>query len=257
MARFELELDDKGELVGQLPAEIDAILKRIEITAHGTGFRSGQGKAAEDAKKQIEEAIKAERAKIEATLPLEREKWQSVEEENKALKTQLTDTMRESGRTLTKREEAHAEEITKRAEALKKFQGRIQRLTLEQVKSEAIRAGARDESLPELEAILGASIRFDDDMEPQIVNQDGSQATVHGKPMDLSTFVKSYIESHPWHRKPTQGAGGNARGGASFHNGGSGPAVSAQAIKDRIDNGDRSAGTINDLFEATRAKRAS
>jgi hypothetical protein len=256
MPRHEVEIDEKGEFVGQLPAEIDAILKRIEITAHGTGFRSGQGKAAEEAKKQIEDAIKAERAKIEASLPLEREKWQGVEEENKALKTQLTDTMRESSRTLTKREEAHAEEITKRAEALKKYQARIQALTIAQVRAEAQRAGARDESLPELEAILGASIRFTDDMEPEIVNQDGTTATVHGKPMDLSTFVKSYIETHPWHRKPAAGAGGNARGGASFHNGASGPTVSAQAAKDRIESGDRSAGAINALFEATR-KRAS
>jgi hypothetical protein len=143
MAKVELELDDKGEFVGQLPAEVDAILKRIEIQAHGTGYRSGQGKAAEDAKKQIEDAIKAERAKLEAQMPLERERFLATEEENKTLKQQLTDTMRESSKSLTKREEAHAEEITKRAEMLKKRDARIQQLTVAQVKTEAIRAGAR------------------------------------------------------------------------------------------------------------------
>lgn len=256
MATFQVELDDKGEIAGQLPAELDAILKRIEITAHGTGFRSGQGKAAEDAKKQIEDAIKAERAKIEASLPLEREKYASIEKDNETLKTQLTDTMRESSKTLRQREEAHAEEITKRAETQKKFEARIHALTIDQVRTEAMRAGARDESLPELAAILGASIRFNDEMEPVIVNQDGSPAAVHGKPMDLSTFVKTYIDAHPWHRKPTTGTGGNARGGASFHNGATGPQVSAQAARERVESGDRSSTAVNAVFEASR-KRAS
>ncbi len=254
MPKFEVEVDDKGEFIGSLPAEVDAILKRIEITAHGTGFRSGQGKATEDAKKQIEDAIKSERLKIEASLPLEREKWQSTDEENKALKQQLTDRIRESDRTLRGREEAHAEELTKRVEALSKRNAKIHQLVKAQIQGLALQAGAREESLPELEVILGSMVGYDDDMESFVKGPDEKPLMMHGKPITLQQFVKSYIDNHPHHRKPAAGAGGGARGGASFrgHEG----TVSLDAAKSRIEAGDRSPSAINELFEAGRKRPA-
>jgi hypothetical protein len=253
--RIELELDDKGELVGQVPTEIDAILKRIEATAHGQGYGKGAAKAAEDAKKQIEETVRAKVAEMEARMPLEREKWQGIEEENKSLKTQLTDRLRESDRTLRAREEAHAEELTKRVDAIGKRNARIQALVRTQIQGLALQAGAREESLPELEVILGASIGYDDDMEPFVKGPDGSALQVHGKPVGLQAYVKQYIDNHPHHRRPATGTGGGARGGASFH-GHSGTAATAEAARARVEAGDRSPTAINDVFEATRQKRS-
>jgi hypothetical protein len=254
MPRFEIEVDDKGEFQGALPPEIDAILKRIEITAHGTGFRGGQSKATEDAKKSIEDAIKAERAKIEASLPLEREKWQGIEEENKTLKTQLTDTMRESGKTLTKREEAHAEEIMKRAEAITKRNAKIQTLVNATLKGLAAQSGAREDALDLAVTALEKQIGYDDDMEPYVKGANGEPMALHGKPMPIDAFVKSFIDGNPYLKKPAGGQGGGARGGASFH--GAGANVSADAAKARVEGGDRSANAINELFEATRRKSA-
>jgi|GEM_PF-2542916 len=253
MPKFELEIDDKGDFVGQLPPEVDAILKRIEITAHGTGFRGGQSKAAEEAKQQLDSAIKAERARIEASLPLEREKWQAIEADNQTLKTQLTDTIRESSRTLTKREEAHAEEITKRADALNKRNARIMELTKAQLRGEARAIGARDESLDELEVILHASIGYDDDMQPYVRNADGSPRNVQGKPQALASFVKEYLDTHTHHRKPAPGQGGGARGGASTH-GHNGSSMSLEAARAEVQSNPHSAQAVNALFEATRKK---
>lgn len=254
MPRMEIEFDDKGELVGEPPAELTALFKRTETASYGQGYGKGVAKAAEDAKKQIEDNVKAELAKREALAPLEREKYQRIEEENGALKVQLTDKLRESANTLRSREEAHAQELVRRAEDLKIRNEKIAQLVKGQIRGFALEAGAREESLTELELILGASIGFDDNMEPYVKGADGQPVLVHGKPQTLGGFVKEYVGSHPHHRKPPAGSGGGARGGASFH-GHTGQVPSFEAARDRIDGGDRSAGAINQLFESTRKAR--
>ncbi len=255
MPRFEVELDDKGDFVGDVPAELSEVIKRAEIMAHGNGFRGGQSKATEEAKAQLEAALKAERARLEAQMPLEREKWQGVDEENKTLKNQLTNTMRESTKTLQQREEAHAEELTKRVESLNKRNQKIQALVTANLRSLAASAGARDESLTELEVILQHRIGYDDDMEPYVKAEDGSPArTTAGNPLGLDAFVKQYLDNHPHHRKPAPGRGGDARGGASLRGGGT--TTTADAAKTRVADGDRSFDAINELFLATRQKSA-
>lgn len=260
MPRFEIELDDKGELAGDVPAELTGLIERREIMAHGNGFRGGQTKAGEDAKAQLESAIKAERTRLEAQQPLEREKWQAAEEENKTLKTQLTNSMRESSKTLQQREEAHAEEITRRADSLNKRNQKIQALVTANLRALAASAGARDESLSELEVILQHRIGYDDDMEPFVKGEDGQPAKLtNGNPVGIDVFVKQYLDNHPHHRKPTPGQGGGARGGATLRGGthGSNTTGTAAAASQRIMDGDRSPAAINELFEASRSKRAS
>ncbi len=253
MARIELEIDDtKGEIVGEAPESLKAILARIENTAHGAGFGKGAAKAAEEAKAQIAAAVAAEKAKLEAMAPLEREKYQREAEENKTLKQQMLEASRETDRAMKAREEAHATQLLERAEALKKRNAKIVDLTKAQLRGEAKAIGARDESLDELEVILHSSIGYSDDMEPFIKNGDGSARTVQGKPMSIAAFVKEYLDSHTHHRRPVQGQGGGARGGASFS--GHTTNVSAEAARARVEGGDRSPGAINELFEASRRK---
>lgn len=255
MPQFTVEVDDKGDFVGQLPAEIDAILKRTETTSYGTGFRSGQGKASEEAKKTLDETVKTERLKWEAQFPLEREKWTLTEEENKALKTQMTDAMREGDKNLRRREESHAEELTKRVADIGKRDQRIRELVGTNIRALAVSAGAREDALPALEAVLQSRLAFDDDMQPFFKDEAGNPATQHGKAMSPEAFVKQFLGANAFFLKPAGGQGGGARGGASFQHGAHG-AVSADAAKQRIESGDRSAGAITELFEATR-KRAS
>jgi hypothetical protein len=252
--RIELELDEKGDIVGNAPAEIDAIFKRIETTAHGAGYGKGVSKAAEDAKKQIADTIAAEKARLEADAPVKQAKYAQMEDDYKTLQTRLIENERALNSTMKEREEQHARELLDRADRLKKFGGRIQELTKSQLRGEARGYGARDESLDELEVILHASIGYDDDMSPYVRNPDGSPRMQQGKPMPVSLFVKEYLDGHTHHRKPVGGNGGGARGGASFH--GHTSNVSAEAARARVDGGDRSAGAVNELFEATRRKSA-
>jgi hypothetical protein len=255
MARIELEIDDtKGEIVGDVPEAVKAILARVENTAHGAGFGKGAAKAAEEAKAQIAAAVAAEKAKIEAMAPLEREKYQRESEENKTLKQQMLEASRETDRTMKAREEAHATQLLERAEALKKRNAKIVDLTKAQLRGEARAAGARDESLAELEVILHSSVGYTDDMEPYVKAGDGTARTVQGKPMSIDAFVKEYLDGHSHHKRPAAGAGGGARGGASFH--GHNTNVSADSARERVASGDRSPSAVNELFEATRKKPA-
>jgi hypothetical protein len=255
--KFELELDDKGEFVGTVPPEFTGVLDKIRSTAHGEGFGKGNQKAAEEAKAQIASTIAAEKAKWDANLPLERAKWADIEAQNGHLTKQLEASVTSSRKNLTEVQEAHAQEITRRVERETKRDARIKTLVNQTLRGLASQAGARDESLGELEVILQHRIGYNDDMEPFVKNEDGSEAkTTAGNPLGLDVFVKQYLDNHPHHRKPVAGRGGDARGGASLRGGGQ-PSGTVQQITERIQNGDRGAGAINELFEATRAKRAS
>jgi hypothetical protein len=251
MPRIELELDDKGEIVGDTPDTLKAILARIETTAHGQGYGKGVQKAAEDAKKQIADTVAAEIAKREAMLPIERAKWAQIDEDNKGLQTRLIETDREHDRLLKSREETHAKELLDRADALKTRRGVIEEMTKATLRTEARVNGARDESAEELEVILHSSIGYDDQGRPFVKNADGSPKTVHGKPQTIGAFVKEYLDSHAHHKKPASGTGGGARGGASF-GGHSGAQATVDQARSRMEQGDRSPDAIDSLFKATR-----
>lgn len=253
--KLDIEIDDKGEIVGDPPEGLKAIFARIENTAHGQGFGKGAAKAAEEAKAQILAAVAAEKAKLDAMAPLEREKFARESEENKTLKAQMLEGARETDRQQKAREEVHATQLLERAEALKKRNVKIQALVTAQLKALAAQNGARDESLPELEVILGHRIKFDDEMEPYVVTEDGSGPATHqGKPLTLDLFVKQYLDNHPHHRKPVAGQGGGARGGASLRTTTGSPASLEQAKQSFAET--RSPESINAIFEAGRKKSA-
>lgn len=257
MPTLAIELDDKGELIGDAPVELASIFKRIEAEHHKVGYGKGVEQAAKDARKQIEETIELEKKRLAAMEPLEKERVARIEQENQALASRMADLSKESDRTMKSREESHAREIVQRTEQLRRRDERIHSLTRGQVRVEAVAAGARDESLDELEIIIGNFIGFDDDMMPFIKGQDGSPMTTAGKPVTINAFVKQYLDAHAHHRKATTGRGGDARGGAAARGHGHGAnGGNAEAARARVENGDRSIDAINDLFNATRGKSA-
>lgn len=255
MAKFEIELDEKGEFIGTLPNEVTAVLERIKATAHGEGFGKGNQKAAEEAKAQITSTVAAEKAKWEASLPAERAKWAEIESLNTHLKTQLDTTIQESRKNLTTREEAHAAEITRRVDLEGKLVTKIRGLVNDNLRALASKLGARDESLSELEVILQSRIDYSDPTQPFVRGEDGQPAkTTAGNPLPFDVFVKQYLDAHPHHRKPTNTAGGGARGGASMQGH---QLPTFDAARERVAKGDRSLDAINEMFQAGRKKAAS
>ncbi len=256
MPQFTIELDDKGDFVGALPSEIDAILKRTDVTAHGRGYQ----KAVEEAKPQIADGIKrgieAEMAKINLELPLEREKFKQTSEENKALSTKLIEQSREHDKAIRTREERHAQELVDRAESLKKRDAKIINLVKASLQGEALKAGAREETLEDISILLESSIGYNDDMEPFVKDNDGRERLVHGKPVSIAAFVKEFLDSRPSYRKAPAGRGGGAPGGASFRQPGGSAPPDVAAARRRIEEGDRSDAAITAMFEASRKKSA-
>jgi len=253
MPKFEIEIDDKGEIIGKPPAEIDALFKRTETGAYGGGLKKGREDALTEAQKAAEEKIAAERAKWEKENPVERAK--QLEEENLKFRESEALLVKRFNETSRQREENHAKEIADKAEMVAKRDRRLAEQMKATIRAEALAAGARDESLSELEVILGSKVAYDDDLEPYVKGDDGKPVLVHGKPQPVGVFVKAYLEAHAHHRKPVAGAGGGARGGASL-SGQQGDVTEATA-KARIESGDRSPGAIDALFNATRKQRAS
>jgi hypothetical protein len=187
--------------------------------------------------------------------PLEAEKHARIAEENAILQARLQEHLTASERAIKSREEAHAKEIVARSEALQKRDGKIKDLVKAQIRADALAAGAREESLPELEVILATSIGYDDNMEPFVSDGDGKPLVQHGRQVGLTQFVKSYVDSHPHHRKPPAGHPGNARGGASYYGAPSAPSL--DSARARIESGDRSPAAVTELFEAGRKRQAS
>lgn len=253
MPQFTIDIDEKGDFVGQLPTEVDAILKRIETTAHGKGFGAGSAKAAEEAKKQIEDTVRTRIAEFEARQPLERERYEGIEKENGSLKTQLTEIRTAHDRSLRSREEQHAEELNRRVESVRKRDARIAELVNGQVRGMAIAAGCRDESLEHVALIIGHQIGFTDDMEPFIKAADGSPLQQHGKTVSIEAHVKSFMETYPNFRKTTQQRTQQPGRAATFHQV-SGNTGTLKEAQDRVQSGDRSPSAINELFNAGRKK---
>jgi hypothetical protein len=253
MAIHQIEINDTGELVGDAPAELSNIFKRIEAEHHKIGYGQGAQQAAADAKKQIADAIDLEKRRLEAMQPLEKERVSRLESEHQALQTALNDYRKDADRTLKAREEAHAREIVKHTDTLKLRDDRILELTRGAIRAEASAAGARDESLEELSVVLDHYIGYDEHMMPFVKAADGSPQMSQGKPVAISAFVRQYLDTHQHHRRPAPGRGGDARRGLSTVPGGG--ATSVEAAKARIDAGDRSPGAINDLLVATMEER--
>lgn len=251
MPKFEIEIDDKGEVVGKPAAEIDALFKRTETGAYGGGLKKGREDALTEAQVAAEAKIAAERAKWEKENPVQRAK--ELEEENLKFRESEATLMKRFNETSKTREENHAKEIADKAEQISKRDRRLAEQMKATIRAEAVGAGARDESLGELEVILGAKVAYDEDLEPYVKGDDGKPILVHGKPQAVSAFVKAYLDGHPHHRKATAGAGGGARGGASL-TGQHGGDVSEKDAIARIESGDRSPGAVNALFQATRKK---
>ena len=254
MGKIELELDDKGELVGKAPAEIDALFKRTETAGYGNGLKKGREDALTEAQKAAEERIAAERAKWEKDNPVQRVK--ELEEENLRFRESEATLAKRYGDTARQREELHAKEIADKAEAVAKRDTQLQKALKATIRGAAMAAGARDESLSELESLLVSRVQRDADLEPVVVGDDGKPVTVQGKPITVEAFVKQYLDQHRHHQKPAGGKGGGASGGASLQGHG-GAAVSEEAARARIEAGDRSPGAINALFDATRKQKAS
>lgn len=97
---------------------------------------------------------------------------------------------------------------------------RLKRAVQADIKAEALKAGAREESLDELAAILGPRVGLNDDLDPVVDGADSIEA-----------LVSAYLDSKPHHRKSPGGKSMGTTGGGARQTGAD---AGTQAQRDAI-----------------------
>lgn len=221
MAKVEIDIGDDGA-VGTLPEP----LQKFFDAKFGEAFGKGKAKAAEEIRSQV------------STDPVVVEKLKAAEMENSKLRE--AEALREKNYAEAEkiRNERHARELAEREDAkvaltaeVEKRTARIQQLVGKEIRAAALDAGARRESLDELEELLSKRIGLDDGLQAFVRDaKDPGKAALaaDGKtPLTIEGLVASYLADRPHHKAAPGGRGGGANGGRSL----SGQHVGADADK--------------------------
>lgn len=218
MAKVEIEIGDDGK-VGTLPEPLQKLFDNQQKEA----FQRGIGKAADDIK-GLEGQIKTLKdGNLSAT---DRERLKSLEADKSKLEEELATKNKDFVKAQEIRDKRHADELADRdariaatGEQVKTRDARIQELVAKDIALAAATAGARKESLAELQTLLGGRIGLDDRLQPFVKDAtDPGKAHLDkdGKPVSIEGFVTAYLADHPHHKAAPSGRGGGAAGGRSF-----------------------------------------
>lgn len=249
--KVEVEIGDDGsvseEHLTKLPDGLKAHLHALSDRTFKEGYQKGMAKKAAELTPHLVDPTERERlANIQAEL------------EERKIKDAERDKQYEEAQRL--RDERHAKQLEQTKQEIAKRDARLRQAIATEIKSEALKAGAREESLGELAVILGGEIDLNEALEPFVKGRDGQPAVdAKGQPLTIEGRVRAYLETNRHHLRANVGAGGGARGGASFAHL-SGDAQDAareiESIRERIaSKGDRSDQSIEDLYQASRRLR--
>jgi hypothetical protein len=197
MATVEIEIGENGE-IGKLPDDVQKFFDKKYKEAYQKG------------------ADKSEAAlKPHLVDPKELEDLRTIKKEYEAQRIALLERDKKYEEAKGEIERRHATDIETERKAHGKTKNKIRELTGKSIRAAAVEAGARSESLDELERLIGADVDFDDTLEPFIKDAEGKPlADKDGKPVTLEGYVKDYLDRKPHHKAGTHARGGKAPGGA-------------------------------------------
>lgn len=203
------------------------------------------GKIAEALKRGKEKALAGQPSPVEA------ERLRQLEEQVKAYDIAEAERKAEYEKALKLREEDYTKTTSTLKAEISRREARLKAALAAEIRAAAVKHGARDQSLPELDLILSPRLGLTDTLDPVVLGDDGQPSTT-----SIEDLVKGYLDAHPHHRV-APAAGGGARGGMSLT--GHLPNPKQQQIEAlqaavKADRNDLDA--INALFEATRARSA-
>jgi hypothetical protein len=192
-----VELDEKG-LPKALPEPLQRELDRRVNASVQTALKNAEKKGGlTPAEREELAALREDKSRLEQSVAEHNKDWQE------ALRIQAERLEAKRAAELAARDadvKAHKDRIAKYQEQTK----------LGAIRAAAVAAGARDESLPELEVLLGANIQFDAETDaPFVPGADGTK-------QPIEQFVTDYLTKHPHHLGRGKGTPGRAPGGASF-----------------------------------------
>jgi hypothetical protein len=196
-AKVEIELDDKGNPVGEVPDPLKRLLDRKVNDAVQTALKNAEKKGLTPAEREELAAVKQKLSLAEQAAAEHNQQW------------------KEALRIQEERLEAkRAADLAAEKEAVKARDARIaryqQQTALGAIRTAAVAAGARDESLADLEELLGSKVAFDHETDaPYVAGTDGTKQTVE-------QFVTAYLQARPHFLGRPKGTPGRATGGMSL-----------------------------------------
>jgi hypothetical protein len=199
MATVEIEIGDNGE-IGTLP---DPLQKFFDKKLNEQ-YQKGADKAEKRFQslivdpKELEELRTKAKQLEDATLAIaERDKdWKTAQEI---------------------RDKRHADELQSERQAHTKTRGKVREFIGKTIRGAAVEAGARSESLDELERLIGADVDLDDELNPFVKGADGKPLqNDKGESVTLEGYVAAYLDKKPHHKATPQAKGGRAPGGAAM-----------------------------------------
>ncbi len=199
MATVEIEIGENGE-IGKLPEDIQKFLdKRIN-----DAYQKGADKAEARFKSLIVD-------------PKEIERLRTVEKEAEDQRIALLERDKKYEEAQQIRDKRHNDALKAEQDAHGKTKTKIRELVGKSVRAAAVEAGARAESLDELERLIGADVDLDDELNPFIKGKDGNAlADKDGNRIGIEGYVADYLERKPHHKAAPPAKGGKAPGGASL-----------------------------------------
>jgi len=208
MPTVQVEVSDDGN-VGTLPEA----LQKLFDAKFNEAFGKGKAKAAEEAKSQMGDPVERERLKL-----LEAENSRLKEAEARAKGDAVEAEKIRNQREAQERADWQAK-LDAAAKDIDRRTTRLRELTGKEIRAAAMAAGARPESLDELEVLLGGRIGLDDALQAFVRNaQDAGKPLLDkdGKSVSIEGFVGQYLADHPHHKAAPGGRGMGGGGGRSL-----------------------------------------
>lgn len=216
-----IEVDEQGN-IGTLPEPVQAFVNK----AINEAFKRG--------------AQKVEREMSSRAIdPAERERLLQAQADANLLREEIATRDKNFEEAARLREERFQRELDQREQTLKSKEteigrrdARLRGMLGAEIRAAAVAAGAREESLPELQKLLGADLDLDENLEP-FVKGEGAQPKLDkdGKPVSIEGLVREYLASHPHHLRGGQSQSGRAQGGASIGRSVAAPSPADEAVE--------------------------
>lgn len=216
-----IEVDEQGN-IGTLPEPVQAFVN-----------------------KAINEAFKRGAQKVEREMsgraidPAERERLLQAQADANLLREEIATRDKNFEEAARLREERFQRELDQREQALKSKEteigrrdARLRGMLGAEIRAAAVAAGAREESLPELQKLLGADLDLDENLEPFVKGEGNApRLDKDGKPVSIEGLVREYLASHPHHLRGGQSQSGRAQGGASIGRSVAAPSPADEAVE--------------------------
>lgn len=104
--------------------------------------------------------------------------------------------------------------VEERDTRLKRLEGRVRGTVRDKIMAAA---GPTAYSATQVADLLDRRVRLNDELEPEVLDENGEPALVAGKPMSIQQLVEGYLQANPNLVKSSGGKGGGAGGGASLN----------------------------------------